>query len=416
MQPSVSLDRTVVAVRIGDTVHVMLELQAPPAPAVARPPLDVAVVIDRSGSMGGAPLASVTRATAALLHLVGPEDRLGIVAFDDQVDLVLPLAHHDADLVADRVLALRPGGSTNLSGGWLKGVELLSAASRPDALTRVVLLTDGEANHGIVEPDRLAELAAGARAQGVTTSCIGFGDHYDEALLALMADAGAGNDYWCAGPDQAAAVFVDELGGLASVVAQNLSVELRPVEALVGAYGVLNDFPVTRVPGGMQIALGDAYGDERRRVVAALELRPQSDPGSVHVADLVLRWVSVTGPVAMHTVTLPVTIEFGTDPDVAPVNAEVVEQVRLLTAARARDEARRAADEGRYDVAARSLRSAAAMLDGIEAGELQRLELLSDADRLDRQDWDLGSSKRLHSTTRTQSTGRRARYDDRSGT
>lgn len=415
MQPTVSLDRTVVAVRIGDIVHVMLELQAPPAPPVARPPLDVAVVIDRSGSMGGAPLESVTRATASLLRLAGPDDRLGVVAFDDRVDLVLPLAHHDADLAAGRVLALRPGGSTNLSGGWLKGLELLRADPRAGALTRVVVLTDGQANHGIVEPERLAELAAGAKEQGVTTSCIGFGDRYDEALLALMADAGAGNDYWCAGPDQAAAVFVDELGGLASVVAQNVSVELRPVDGVVDAFGVLNDFPVTRVPGGMQVALGDAYGDERRRVVAVLELLPQADPGPVHVADLVLRWVSVSGPVAMHTVTLPVTIEFGTDPDLAEPNPEVAEQVRLLTAVTAREEARRAADEGRYDEAARSLRTAAAALDGIADAAVQRRELLSDAERLERQDWDHGSSKRLHSTNRTQSKGRRSRYDDPAG-
>jgi Ca-activated chloride channel family protein len=164
----------------------------------------------------------------------------------------------------------------------------------------------------------------------------------------------------------------------------------------------------------MQVALGDVYGDERRRVVAALELVPQPVPGPLHVADLVLRWVSVAGPVAVHTVTLPVTVEVGADPDAVPPNPAVVEQVHLLTAARVREEARRAADEGRYDEAARSLRAAAATLDGIEAAEPQRRELFADAERLDVQDWDAGSSKRLHSTNRTLSKGRRSRYDDSS--
>ena len=72
----------------------------------------------------------------------------------------------------------------------------------------------------ITDADALSQLAASANAQQVTTSMIGFADGYDEQLLAALADAGGGNDYWCAGPDQATKVFADEFAGLASVVAQ----------------------------------------------------------------------------------------------------------------------------------------------------------------------------------------------------
>jgi Ca-activated chloride channel homolog len=253
MKPSVKFDRTLVTVLVDEVVHVMLELTAPPAVPVERAPLDVVVVLDRSGSMSGPPLASVTAATAQLLRLAGPDDRIGVVAFDDEVQLVLPLAHHEPEIAARAVLAIDSRGSTNLSGGWLKGLEMLTGAPRPEALRRIILLTDGHANAGITGADQLVPLIKSGYRQGVTTSCIGFDDGYDEQLLAALADGGMGNEYWCAGPDQAAQVFADEFGGLASVVAQNVSVEITPSDA-VAATAVLNEFPITDLPNGVQVA------------------------------------------------------------------------------------------------------------------------------------------------------------------
>ena len=120
MKPTIKFDRTLVAVLVDEVVHVMLELAAPPAASVKRAPLDVAVVLDRSGSMIGEPLEAVTSATAQLLRLAGPDDRIAVVSFDDNVQLVLPLAHHEPDGAGAAVRAIRSGGSTNLSGGWLK--------------------------------------------------------------------------------------------------------------------------------------------------------------------------------------------------------------------------------------------------------------------------------------------------------
>ena len=143
MQPNVKLDRTLVAVEVGETVHVMLELVAPPAPVTERAPIDVVAVIDRSGSMSGQPLASVIDATNLLVRLLGPNDRIAVVTFDDQVDMVMPLAHHEPARAADVLSRVHAGGSTNLSGGWLKGLEILSAHGRPEAMKRVIVLTDG---------------------------------------------------------------------------------------------------------------------------------------------------------------------------------------------------------------------------------------------------------------------------------
>ncbi len=410
MKPTVKFDRTLVTVLIDEVVHVMLELTAPPAVAVERAPLDVVVVLDRSGSMSGPPLASVTAATAQLLRLAGPDDRLGVVAFDDEVQLVLPLTHHDPDVAAHVVRAIEPGGSTNLSGGWLKGLEMLTGAPRPEALRRIVLLTDGHANAGITGADQLVPLVKSGYSQGVTTSCIGFDDGYDEQLLAALADGGMGNEYWCAGPDQAAQVFADEFGGLASVVAQNVSVTITPTDA-VAATAVLNEFPITDLPNGVEVALGDAYGSERRKLVAKFHLRPVTVAGPIEVATLTIRWAATMGDVALHTVSVPVVVTAGdaaaSDPG---ADHEVTEEVLRLEVARTRREARDAAERGDFRTASRLLANGADILATMCAPPSEINELRRDSVALMVNEWSPEAAKRNFARSRSMSKGRRTDY------
>jgi len=412
MQPTLTFDRTVVAVDVDGDAHLMIELTAPPAPPLDRPPVDAVVVIDRSGSMDGAPLDAVTRAVEHLFRLAGPEDRVAVVAFDDEVTLVLPLAHQEPRAAGRLVRSIDSGGSTNLSGGWLKAAEVLAADGRPEAIRRVVLLTDGCANVGVVEPERLASMVAGGRGRDITTSCIGFGEGFDENLLATMADADGGNDSWCAGPDQAATVFVAEFSGLQQIVAQNLTVELRPDLKVVRALHVLHEYPLTPLDGGaVQVALGDAYGDERRRVVARFELNAPGQVGTVPVGEVVVRWASVGAEVRLHTVTLPVGLEAGPDADTAPVAAEVVEEITLQRAAAERRAARLLAESGDLDAASVRLRHAAQMLSACATASADVAEILADADRLDQGMWDLRAAKRMFATERSIARKRRTRFD-----
>ena len=272
------------------------------------------------------------------------------------------------------------------------------------------MLFRSHANAGIVEPEQLNTLAAAAKRDGITTTCVGFADGYDQQLLAGMADAGGGNDYWCAGPDQAGTVFRTEFAGLASLVAQNVSVELRPT-AVVDDYAVLNEFPITNVPGGMQIALGDSYGGERRRVVAMLHVTPQQTEGMLDVAELVLRYASVGDTVGLHTVTIPVAVQIGGDIDSAVENPEVVEQVRLLRAATARREASTLADHGDLSGAAIMLEKSIELLELTSFDESEMSELRTDAERLRRHDWDLRSSKKHFAASREVQRSRASRFD-----
>ena len=410
MESAIKLDRTLVALNVDGVVHLMLELTAPPAVATTRAPIDAVVVLDRSGSMGGAPMHAVREATCNLLRLLGPDDRLGVVAFDNEIELVLSLTSHDVDAACAAVRGIHSRGSTNLSGGWLKGFEMLSSSPRPEALRRIIVLTDGHANAGITDADQLCIMTRAANEQGVTTTTVGFDDGYDEVLLAAIADAGAGNDYWCAGPDQAPQVFAAEFAGLASVVAQNISVEIRPVDGVEIA--VLNEYPITNVPGGMQVALGDAYGGERRRVVAMLNLQAPDKVGIVNLGELIVRWASTVGDVTLHTVTIPVVVNATDDADVdqAPDQA-VTEQVNILRAAKSQKEAHESLLLGDTKNARSALSETVRLLSASAIGSPMLAQAVFDLRELDSGAWTNASSKRLHASMRSSRKGRRSGFD-----
>ena len=161
----------------------------------------------------------------------------------------------------------------------MKGFEVLGGADERGAIRKILLMTDGLANVGVTDAPSLVSLTRGAvDHQRVGTTTIGFGDDFDEELLTAMASSG--NAHHAASPDDAPGIFAKEFSDLVSLVAQNLSVEVRGSEH-VQVLGVLNEFPCVQVDGGIQAQLGDAYGGETRRVVFALHV-PSTDARSHH--------------------------------------------------------------------------------------------------------------------------------------
>jgi Ca-activated chloride channel family protein len=156
--------------------------------------------------------------------------------------------------------------------------------------------------------------------------------------------------------DAAPAIFAQEFEGLTRLVAQNVSVEIRP-EPDVEVLSVLNEYPQVPVAGGVQVALGDAYGGDRRRVVLALHVPRLAELGVARIAELVVRYVSVGDEVAEHTLTVPVAVNLVSADEAAASSPdlEVTEEVLVLKAARARDDAIRLADAGDFDEAQRTL-------------------------------------------------------------
>lgn len=307
MQVKTHVDVDVVAVEQDDEVSVMLELHAPAlAGDTARAPATVQVVLDRSGSMGGERLGAAKQALVRLVDRLDPADRFGVVAFDDEVRIVVPAGDLlDKDVARRAIADVHGGGLTNLSGGLLRGLQEARRVAGDGGAT-LLLLSDGHANAGETDPDRLAAVATGARDRGITTSTVGIGMDYDELLLAQLARGGQGNHVFAEHGDAAAAAVAGEIEGLLSKTVQAASLVIRPAAA-VDTVTVWNDLPAHPIDGAIMVELGDLWAGEERKLVLTLAVPAKTALGLAQIAELELRYVVVPG-FAEQTVTIPVHV------------------------------------------------------------------------------------------------------------
>jgi Ca-activated chloride channel family protein len=180
-----------------DATHVLVRLVSPAKPSdvteTPRAPLDLALVIDRSSSMSGRPIAAALESAIRIVRGLRDDDRVTIVAFDDHIEVVQSLiAVTDREALALRINAIDARGSTNLFGGWEEGVKQLAPFTRKDRIARVILLSDGQANQGLLNEQEIFAQVAKAAGAGITTSTVGLGHGFNESLMTGMASAGEG--------------------------------------------------------------------------------------------------------------------------------------------------------------------------------------------------------------------------------
>ncbi|HEY0866359.1 MAG TPA: VWA domain-containing protein [Fimbriimonas sp.] len=191
--------------------------------------IHVAVVIDRSGSMSGRPIEITTAAAGQFVRSLEAKDRIGVVAYDDRTDLVSGMTQPSEGL-ARMVERIDTGGSTNLYGGWLMGAKLVGAGGR------VILLSDGLANVGrYTGASDLAQHAGHTyRRYQVTTTTVGIGEAYDEALMAGMAREGGGAHYFAHTVDAVLNAFSNERFSLGAVALERVSLRVEDATLQLG--------------------------------------------------------------------------------------------------------------------------------------------------------------------------------------
>jgi Ca-activated chloride channel homolog len=202
-----------------------------PQPAQNRTPVNVAIVIDRSGSMQGPRIAQAREAAIMAAYRLGPDDVASVVVFDQRVDVVVPAQQVvDHGLFRHRIQQIAAGGSTAIYDGVLKGRDEVLKFRDARRLNRIVLLSDGQANVGPSRPDDFARLGAALLAQGVSISTIGLGLGYNEDLMLQLARAGDGNHAFASEPADLIQIFNREFNDVLASCAQTVSIdiELRP--------------------------------------------------------------------------------------------------------------------------------------------------------------------------------------------
>ncbi|WP_221090438.1 vWA domain-containing protein [Deinococcus aquaedulcis] len=345
----------------------------------ARRPVNLALAIDVSGSMAGSPLKHAIRAAQAVVDSLDAQDLLSVVLYDDSVTtLIAPTAVTDRAALKDRIGSIRAGGLTNLSGGWLKAIEHVQAGASGERVSRVLVLTDGQANVGITKDDVLIKTAGQKAEAGVSTTTLGFGSSFNEDLLMGMARAAGGNFYFIQSTDDARDVFSFELQTMKAVVAQNLTVILAPAPGVTVA-----DILSLHRPGPhpLTLDLGDVYEDEDK--LLGLRLNLPAQPAGLHEL-LTVTYSADTvhdGAIARLEGTLPVQATFG------PLDANVTSDIEVtldlarLQIARAKEEAVTLADQGQHAQGEALLRRVVAEL--TDAGLHEHFEIAEEIEQLE---------------------------------
>jgi Ca-activated chloride channel family protein len=334
---SVRVSHTLAAAGERTRAHVMTQLTAGQGGGAGgrRLPVNVALVIDRSGSMEGAPLEYVKRACAHVVDLLSPDDVLSIVTFEESVEVLMPARRvTDRELIKQHLQRIVPGNTTNLFDGlYAGGAQLASVPDLKGYVTRILLLTDGEPTAGLKDFQSITNQVADLKARGISVTALGFGPEYNEELMAGIARRSGGNYYFIERPEQIPDVFRKEMESVLGITAKNvqLTLSLPKFTTVRQCYGTPPSFAARTA----SIALPDI---ERGSTVTKLwEVDFEPRPAAIfRVAKAILSYDDgATGQ--RETQTANVVVEFVVDGSVVSSGLDPVVAQELAVVQAGRD-------------------------------------------------------------------------------
>jgi len=276
-------------------VFVRVDLTAKDVSGRVRAPMALAVVIDRSGSMAG---EKIERARASAKELVGrldPRDQIALITYATDVSVDLPLTSATERARIERIIdQIFDGGGTNISGGLEAGLAELDRVRSQGLVSRVVLLSDGNANQGIVEPRALGRIAEEARQRGITVSSLGLGLDFNEDVMTMLAENGGGTYHYLRDAAQITAALDDELRGMTALAARRVGIQLSlaPGAVVTDVYG----YGFEKQGSGREVTvpIGDMASGSKRRVVFRIALGSAA-AGAVPLSGVSLEYAPAEG-------------------------------------------------------------------------------------------------------------------------
>lgn len=358
---------------------IQIQVFAPDVPVIStgRPRLNLALVIDRSGSMAEArKLDFVKTAAHHLVDMMGPDDRLSIVTYSQHVEIAWPsrLVGRDREELHRIISGLYPGGSTFLSGGLEEGFRQAKAGKRKGALNRVLLLSDGLANVGVTNRGALRERAGDMAENGVSVSTFGVGNDFDEELMTMVAGGGGGNYRYLGDPERIVAALTAEFHTASRTVASEVEIIIRLRRDC--RFGSVLGRDWRRDGDAYVIRLGDLSAGERRTVFARLNVAG-GWTGLREVGDVALRYRDPLTSKGITTSSKGVSLELVRDERVyrEGFDRSVQERRAVVEANMLVQEAARLADQGKKEEAKGMLGKAAAGLAAAPPSPAVRAEM-----------------------------------------
>ena len=276
-----------------------------PDQGTARP-VDMVIVLDRSGSMEGKKIEDARRAILNLLSNLSDKDRFALVSYSNGVrrhsNLLSPSAGNLQALNA-AVRQISAGGGTNLGEGLREGIAVLLGSERGGRLGRVILISDGLANQGVTNPADLGKMASIAVKQEFSISTVGVGLDFNENLMTRIADRGTGTYHYLENPDAFARVFQQEMMSTRTAVATGVEVRipLKDGVSVVDAAG----YPVEVVNGEAVFYPGDLRSGQTRKLFVTLRM-PTDKEAAYDLTGVKVKYLHDGTP---YTMVLPHTFQ-----------------------------------------------------------------------------------------------------------
>lgn len=236
-----------------------------------RPAANVALVIDKSGSMQGERIERAKEAAVMAVQGLSADDIVAVIAFDNTIEVVTPATKvTDKEAITRAIRTIRPGGSTGLFAGVSKGAQEVRKFLAKTRVNRVILLSDGQANSGPSSPSELGQLGAMLGRDGISVTTIGLGNGYNEDLMTQLAGYSDGNHAFAQNSADLARIFQREFGDVGTVVAQEIEVTIRlkrGIRALriLGREGDIAD-------GLVRLRMNQLYSQQEKYVVLEVEV------------------------------------------------------------------------------------------------------------------------------------------------
>ena len=341
----------------GGTVSLQVAVNTDKCSPGDRRPMNLSVVLDRSGSMADeGKMEFAKKALLTLIDQLDDNDILSIVVYDDVVD-VLRCAERVSrkNEIKQCVNGIVPRNSTNLGGGMMEGLRQVECNAGSEYVNRVILISDGLANRGITDPARLNDMVRRFRGRSISLTTMGVGLQYNENLMVGLAESGGGNYYFIESPASLASMMRSELQSLSRVMAQDARIRIVPGRGIS-----INDVigcSYHREGDAIVLSIGDLYSEEHREWT--IELHVPGGKGTCVIAEGTLSYQKTDVPVG--TVQgFSTSIHYSDDAASIEKNRNWEAQGKADIAASTRDvdKAMKAIDEGRAEEAEQLLKDA----------------------------------------------------------
>jgi Ca-activated chloride channel family protein len=351
--------------------YVYIEIQAAEGVVDVKSPLNISLVLDKSGSMEGDKIKNLRQAAKNAVDLLDTEDQVSIIAFSDRVfTIAASTTADDKEDLKRQIDRIRDGGGTAMSGGMRRGMTELDKGISPDRLNRMLLLTDGQ-TYG--DEEQCVELGTEMGTKGIVIQALGLGDDWNEDLLDQVAEASGGGADFIETADEISDYFQDAVQRMQATIVQNAQLILRLTNGVVPRQ-VWRVLPIIENLGyqplsdeDVQVPLGEVDKDQGSALLIELLIAPRPE-GRFRVAQAEVNYDVPALSLVGEKAKVDILIDFTADAQKArQYNAATMNLVEKVTAFKLQTRALNAAKMGDTEGASRQLRAAATRL--LQVGE-----------------------------------------------